>query len=101
MFSMVAIRADALPVMFPIENLRPPTPGYHGRFILSTLNENKLRRLLAYMLDESEFLSPYGIRSISKFHREHLFGVRAEGKDFIVSYQAAESQSGLFGGNSN
>src|SRR5215469_1551799 len=84
-----------------VENLRPPTPGYHGRFILSTLNETKLQRLLAYMLDESEFLSPYGVRSISKFHKQHPFGVRAEGKDFVVSYQPAESESGLFGGNSN
>ena len=78
-----------------------PKPGYKGRAILSALNETKLRRVLHYMLDESEFLGPYGIRSISKFHKDHPYVLRGEGRELSVSYQPAESESGLFGGNSN
>jgi hypothetical protein len=84
-----------------MENLNPPVPGYKGRFLLSTLNENKLRRILRYMLDENEFLSPHGIRSISRYHKDHPYVFQADGREFGVNYQPAESESGLFGGNSN
>jgi hypothetical protein len=68
---------------------------------MSALNEDKLRRILHYMLDESEFFGPYGIRSISKFHKEHPYVLQADGREFSVSYQPAESETVLFGGNSN
>ena len=84
-----------------IENLNPPVPGYKGRFLLSTLNEHRLRRILAFMLNENEFLSPYGIRSISRFHKESPYVFEVEGRELAVSYQPAESESSLFGGNSN
>jgi len=75
--------------------------GYKGRAIMSGLNENKLRRILRYMLDEKEFFGPYGIRSISKFHKEYPYILQADGREFRVSYQPAESETALFGGNSN
>lgn len=84
-----------------IENLNPPAPGYKGRFLLTTLNETRLRRLLHHMLDENEFFSPHGIRSISRYHKDHPYVFRADGQELSVSYQPAESESGLFGGNSN
>jgi hypothetical protein len=62
---------------------------------------NKLQRLLSYMFDETEFLSPYGIRSLSKFHQNHPFVLHVNGDEHRVDYQPAESTSGLFGGNSN
>jgi hypothetical protein len=65
------------------------------------LNEDKLRRVLARMLDENEFLSPYGIRSISRYHADHPYTVRVAGQEYQVSYLPAESDSGMFGGNSN
>jgi hypothetical protein len=76
-------------------------PGYKGRYIMSALNEEKLRRILAYMLNQTEFFGPHGIRSISKFHKEHPYVFRSGGQEFSVSYQPAESETGLFGGNSN
>ena len=65
--------------------------------------KNKLRRLLEYMLNENEFLGPHGIRSVSKYHRDNPFTVRfnEDGDEHSVQYQPAESNSGLFGGNSN
>ncbi|MDY6940229.1 MAG: glucosidase [Cyanobacteriota bacterium] len=63
--------------------------------------DNKLKRLLTYMLDESEFLSPHGIRSVSKYHQEHPFTLHADGEEYSVEYEPAESPSGMFGGNSN
>jgi hypothetical protein len=82
-------------------NIAPPVPGYDGRTILAILNETKLRRVLARMLDENEFLSPYGIRSLSRYHAEHPYVFNAGGREFRVEYEPAESTSGLFGGNSN
>jgi hypothetical protein len=52
------------------------------------------------MLDESEFLSPYGIRSLSRYHRDHPYVLRLNGNENKIDYQPAESQTGLFGGNS-
>ncbi|MBE9108930.1 glucosidase [Nodosilinea sp. LEGE 07298] len=63
--------------------------------------QDKLRRLLEKLLDEAEFLSPYGIRSISKYHAEHPYQFYANGQEYRVDYEPAESSSGLFGGNSN
>ena len=63
--------------------------------------QNKLRHILQKMLDENEFLSPYGIRSVSKFHREHPYVFEANGERYQVDYEPAESTSALFGGNSN
>ncbi|PSN14645.1 glucosidase [filamentous cyanobacterium CCT1] len=62
---------------------------------------DRLRRLLEKLLDESEFLSPYGIRALSKYHAEHPYSFHADGQDYRVAYEPAESRSGLFGGNSN
>ena len=62
---------------------------------------NKLQRLLSYMFDETEFLSPYGIRSVSKYHQDNPFVMHVNGNEYRVDYQPAESTSGMFGGNSN
>jgi hypothetical protein len=79
----------------------PTKRGEHGRFLASVLNEDKLRRVLSRMLDESEFLSPYGIRSLSCAHKEAPYVFRVGDQEYRVSYQPAESDSGMFGGNSN
>jgi hypothetical protein len=79
----------------------PDRPGARGRYLLSLLNERKLRRVLAIMLDESEFLSPYGIRSLSRYHLDHPFVLNSDGYEYRVGYLPAESDSGMFGGNSN
>jgi hypothetical protein len=76
-------------------------PGVKGRHLLAVLDEHKLRRVLAIMLDENEFLSPYGIRSLSRYHREHPFVFRVDGHEHRVDYLPAESNTGMFGGNSN
>ncbi len=76
-------------------------PGLNGRMLLSILNEEKLRKLLKIVLDEKEFLSPYGIRSLSKYHEEHPFSLAFDGKEYCIDYEPAESTSRLFGGNSN
>jgi hypothetical protein len=84
------------------ENIHPVgQDGVHGRRLLSVLNEDKLRRLLTRMLDEKQFLSDFGIRSLSREHAEHPFVFRAGGQEFRVEYQPAESLTGAFGGNSN
>jgi Glycosyl hydrolase family 63 C-terminal domain len=79
----------------------PWKQGQRGRRLASILNEDKLRRVLARMLDESEFLSDYGIRSISKHHAHHPYVYRTGGQEYSVSYLPAESDTGMFGGNSN
>jgi hypothetical protein len=76
-------------------------PGVAGRRILAVLDENKLRRVLARMLDESEFYSPHGVRSLSKAHELEPFEFEAAGTTWRVAYEAAESSTGMFGGNSN
>ncbi len=76
-------------------------PGVNGRRLLTVLNEDKLRRILAHMLDEDQFLSPYGIRSLSRWHEEHPFSINVHGQQYTVQYLPAESNTGLFGGNSN
>ncbi|MGZ6124652.1 MAG: MGH1-like glycoside hydrolase domain-containing protein [Myxococcales bacterium] len=79
----------------------PAKLGYGGRRLASVLDETRLRRVLATMLDEKEFLSPYGIRSISRYHAEHPYVLNVGGQEFRVNYLPAESDSGMFGGNSN
>jgi hypothetical protein len=69
--------------------------------MLSILNESKLRRVLARMLDEERFLSPHGIRSLSRWHKDHPFVFDVSGAEYKVVYEPAESTSGMFGGNSN
>jgi hypothetical protein len=75
--------------------------GYKGRRLLSILNKAELRRVLAYMLDENEFLGPHGVRSLSRYHLDHPFVFRVAGHEYKVEYLPAESNTGMFGGNSN
>ena len=79
----------------------PLEPGVAGRFLLSPVNRHKLTRILQRMLDTSEFLSPYGIRALSRYHREHPYIFHVQGNEYRVDYEPAESSTGLFGGNSN
>ena len=79
----------------------PRQPGYKGRRLASILDERKLRRVLEKMLDENEFLSSYGIRALSRFHVEHPYVFQVGNQEYRVSYLPAESDSGMFGGNSN
>lgn len=72
-----------------------------GKHLLSLLRGYRMKSLLRYMLDENEFLSEYGIRSVSKYHLNNPYRVQVDGHEFSVKYLPAESDSGLFGGNSN
>ncbi|HSM86254.1 MAG TPA: hypothetical protein VLT16_08890, partial [Candidatus Limnocylindrales bacterium] len=84
--------------------LHPTGPGHLGvaeRGIIALLNPHRLRRILSKMLDENEFLSPYGIRSLSKYHQQHPFVLHVNGQEYRVDYLPAESNTGMFGGNSN
>ena len=75
--------------------------GHHSRRLLSIVAPDRLRAMLSRMLDETEFLSPHGIRSVSRFHREHPAVMEVNGVEYRVDYEPAESTTGLFGGNSN
>jgi hypothetical protein len=75
--------------------------GYAGRRLLSVCNKEKIERILHYMLDENEFFGPYGIRSLSRYHLDHPFIFNFSGHEYRVQYLAAESNNGMFGGNSN
>jgi mannosylglycerate hydrolase MGH1-like protein/glycosyl hydrolase family 63 len=77
------------------------TPGYAGRILVSLVSRDRLVRILKYVLDEDEFFSPYGIRSLSHYHADHPYKFSANGDSFGVGYLPAESDSGMFGGNSN
>ncbi len=77
------------------------TKGMQARRLLAIVSRDKLRRILQTMLDEREFLGDYGIRAISRCHAEHPYIFEANGTQFRVDYEPAESTSGLFGGNSN
>jgi hypothetical protein len=79
----------------------PLQVGAGGSRILALVNPGKLQRMLRYMLDESEFLSPYGIRSLSRWHAEHPYVFDAGGREYRVGYVPGDSDSGMFGGNSN
>jgi hypothetical protein len=77
------------------------TPGEGDRRLLSIVDSDQLRKILRVMLDEREFLSPYGIRAISRIHHEQPYVLRANGMEYRVDYEPGESSTGLFGGNSN
>jgi len=79
----------------------PSRQGQGGRRLASILDEGKLRRVLAKMLDEAEFLSPYGIRSLSRYHDAQPYIFNVDQQEYRVSYLPSESDSGMFGGNSN
>ncbi|HUO33544.1 MAG TPA: hypothetical protein VMU43_00990 [Candidatus Acidoferrum sp.] len=79
----------------------PAKAGCSGRLMTAVLNETNLRRMLSRMLDDNEFLSPYGIRSVSRYHAEHPYVFRVEGQESSVAYLPAESDTDMFGGNSN
>ena len=82
----------------------PDGPGHLGvaeRGIMALVNPERLRRILTKMLDENEFLSPYGIRALSKFHEQHPYVFHVNGQEHRVDYLPAESNTGMFGGNSN
>jgi hypothetical protein len=75
--------------------------GYGERGLAALVNPGRLRRILSRMLDENEFLSPYGIRALSQYHAEHPYIFNVNGQEFRVNYLPAESDTGMFGGNSN
>ncbi len=79
----------------------PSKAGQNGRRLAAILDETKLRRVLEKMLDEKEFLSPYGIRALSRFHADHPYVFNVGGQDYRVGYVPGESDTGMFGGNSN
>jgi hypothetical protein len=79
----------------------PAQPGVAQRRMLSVTNETKLRRILARMLDENEFFSPYGIRALSRYHLDHPYVFYQGRQEYRVAYVPGDSDSGMFGGNSN
>jgi len=79
----------------------PTKVGYAGRHLFAGLDETKLRRVLAKLLDEHEFLGPYGIRALSRYHADHPYVLYTGGAEYRVGYLPAESDTGMFGGNSN
>jgi hypothetical protein len=87
-----------------LDSIHPTGPGHLGygdRGIAALVNPERLRRILSRMLDENEFLSPYGIRAVSRFHAEHPYVFYVNGQEYRVNYLPAESDTGMFGGNSN
>jgi hypothetical protein len=79
----------------------PARPGEDDRRLLALLTDEKLRRVLAYMLDENEFLSPYGVRAVSRYHRDHPYTFTLDRVVYRIDYEPAESSNGNFGGNAN
>jgi hypothetical protein len=77
------------------------TEGMGERRLLSIVGQDQLRSILKFMLDEREFLSPYGIRSLSQFHRDNPYTLHVNGMEYRVDYDPGDSSTGLFGGNSN
>jgi len=95
-------RLHRIPELFA--SMHPTGAGHFGvasRGLLAMVGPERLRRILTKMLDEDEFLSPYGIRSLSKFHEQNPFVFRVNGEEHRVDYLPAESNTGMFGGNSN
>ena len=86
------------------ESIHPTGPGhlgFAGRGIAALVSPDRLRRILTRVLDENEFLSAYGIRALSRYHADHPYVVQVQGQEYRVSYLPAESDTGMFGGNSN
>ena len=79
----------------------PAKHGYAGRMLGAVLDESRLRRVLTKMLDENEFLSPYGVRALSRYHADHPYVFRLGDQEYRVGYLPGESDTGMFGGNSN
>lgn len=79
----------------------PDRPGVNNRHLLAVLDENKLRRVLAIMLDENEFLGAHGIRSLSRYHAANPYRFTWDGQEYRVAYTPADSDTAMFGGNSN
>jgi hypothetical protein len=79
----------------------PAKVGQAGRRLGAIMDETKLRRVLSKMLDEREFLSPYGLRSLSRYHADHPYTFQVGGQEYRVPYLPGESDTGMFGGNSN
>ncbi len=75
--------------------------GVEERGILALVSEARLRRILGHLLDEKESLSPYGVRALSRYHADHPYSFWAEGNEYRVNYLPAESDAGMFDGNSN
>jgi hypothetical protein len=87
-----------------LKTMHPTGPGHFGvaeRGIMAMVTPQRLRRILTKMLDENEFLGPYGIRALSKFHEKHPFLLQVQGQEYRVDYLPGESNTGMFGGNSN
>jgi len=101
---MNAIR-EMLQRMPDVRNsIHPTGPGHLGygeRGMAALVNPDRLRRILSRMLNENEFLSPYGIRALSRYHKDHPYVIQVNGRDYSVDYLPAESNTGMFGGNSN
>jgi hypothetical protein len=99
---MMAERLRRMPEL--LQGIHPIGPDHRGvanRDILAVVNGERLRRILTRMLDENEFLSPYGIRALSRHHLEHPFVIQVQGAEHRVEYVPGESDSSIFGGNSN
>jgi hypothetical protein len=77
------------------------TPGQEGRKTVGLVRKDRIQSILRYMLDEDEFFSPHGIRSLSRYHKDHPCTETLAGVEYRVDYEPAESQTGTFGGNSN
>jgi hypothetical protein len=87
-----------------VHSMHPTGPGNYGvseRGIVALVNPDRLRRILSKMLDENEFLSPHGIRALSRYHANHPYVLNIGGQEYRVDYLPAESNNGMFGGNSN
>jgi len=101
-FALVLERVRRIPEL--LATIHPTGPGHYGvagRGVLAMVTPERLRRILTKMLDENEFLGPYGIRSLSKFHQQNPFVFHVQGQEYRVGYLPAESNTGMFGGNSN
>jgi Glycosyl hydrolase family 63 C-terminal domain len=100
--SVLLDRVQRMPEL--VNSIHATGPGNWGlanRGILALVNEDRLRRILTRMLDEREFLSPYGVRALSRYHEDHPYKVHVDGREYQVKYLPAESDNGMFGGNSN
>jgi hypothetical protein len=100
--SILVERLQRMPEL--LKSIHPTGPGHLGyakRGIAALVNPDRLRRILSRMLDENEFLSPYGIRALSRYHADHPYVVKVGGQEYEVNYLPAESDTGMFGGNSN